>query len=236
MFPSGRAFGFPRPPRPPPSPTVEPCQSPPFQDCWDGNVCQLDNQCGKNGRCKILMHDSCRPTGYVHIQKFKAHFQSCSLDKKGNVNCLLSRKTIQFSYSMTRLKNDLNLIQYFLHSTWTVKFALVQICTSKLYKTPYSSLSEFVIAKSLTWTAPNVSDIDIITTECLIRVVSSLIHFFVIVNFEIRKNQDKTLTIEELSQLMFALRVVRKMSSLLHKNTNQGCTWSKNAKKFKLNL
>ena len=91
----GRAFGFPRPPRPPPSPTtVEPCQSPPFQDCWDGNVCQLDNQCGKNGRCKILMHDSCRPTGYVHIQKFKAHFQSCSLDKKGNVNCLLSRKTI----------------------------------------------------------------------------------------------------------------------------------------------
>ena len=72
MFPSGRAFGFPRPPRPPPSPTVEPCQSPPFQDCWDGNVCQLDNQCGKNGRCKILMHDSCRPTGYVHqpIQDF----------------------------------------------------------------------------------------------------------------------------------------------------------------------
>ena len=88
MVPSlrvGRAFGFPRPPRPPPSPTtVEPCQSPPFQDCWDGNLCQLDNQCGNNGRCKILMHDSCRPTGYVHIQKFKAHFQSCSLDKKRN--------------------------------------------------------------------------------------------------------------------------------------------------------
>ena len=98
MFPPrrafGRAFGFPRPPRPPPGPTVEPCLQPPFQDCWDGNICQLDNQCGKNGRCKILMHDSCRPTGYVHIQKFKAHFQSCSLDKKGNVNCLLSRKTI----------------------------------------------------------------------------------------------------------------------------------------------
>ena len=164
-FKSGRAFGFPRPPRPPPSPTVEPCLTPPFQDCWDGNLCQLDNQCGKNGRCKILMHDSCRPTGYVQIQKFKAHFQSCSLDKKGNVLCLLSCKTIQFSYSMTRLKYDLNLICYFLHST------------SKHYKNPYSSLSEFVIAKSLKWTAPNVSDIDIITTECLIRVVPSLIHF-----------------------------------------------------------
>ena len=163
MFPSwrvGRAFGFPRPPRPPPSPTtVDPCRSPPFQDCWDGNVCQLDNQCGKNGRCKILKHDSCRPTGYVHLQKFKAHFQSYKqFGQRGNINCLLSRKTIQFSYFMARLKNGLNLIQYSLHTTQIVKFALVQICTSKLYKYPYSSLSEFVIAKSLTWTPLNVSD------------------------------------------------------------------------------
>ena len=88
IFQSWRAFGFPGPPRPPPSPTtVDPCPDP-FHDCWDGNICQLDNQCGKNGKCKILMHDRCRPTGYVHLQKFKAHFQSYCLDKKGNVNFL----------------------------------------------------------------------------------------------------------------------------------------------------
>ena len=90
MFPSGfRQFGFPRPPRPPPAPTtVEP---PPSQDCWDENKCQLDKQCGKNGKCKILMSDT---TGYVHLQKFKVQFQSYCLDKKLNLNCLLIRKRI----------------------------------------------------------------------------------------------------------------------------------------------
>jgi hypothetical protein len=32
--------------------------------------------------------------GYVHAQKSKAHFQSYCLDKKGNVNFLLSHKII----------------------------------------------------------------------------------------------------------------------------------------------
>ena len=39
---------------------------PPFQDCWNGNKCQLDEQCGKNGKCKILHNLRPRPwrTGY----------------------------------------------------------------------------------------------------------------------------------------------------------------------------
>ena len=49
-----RQYGFPKPPRTKkPNPTtVEPRTPPPIKDCWDGNKCQLDKQCGKNGKCK----------------------------------------------------------------------------------------------------------------------------------------------------------------------------------------
>ena len=59
---------------------------PPFQDCWDGNKCLLDNQCGINGKCLTMMNAGPplwpTPIGYVYLQKFKAHLQSYSLDKK----------------------------------------------------------------------------------------------------------------------------------------------------------
>ena len=80
----------------PPVPIVEPCPNPPFQECWDGNKCHWHWQCGKNGKCrdKKLIGDGSDLVGYVHVQKSKAHFQSYCLDKKGNVNFLLSHKII----------------------------------------------------------------------------------------------------------------------------------------------
>ena len=59
---------------PPEPPIVEPPPPPPIQDCWDGNKCLKDSHCGKNGKCTYfaLLRDS---VGYVHLQKFKEHFQ-----------------------------------------------------------------------------------------------------------------------------------------------------------------
>ena len=61
----------------PPATIVEPPPPPPIQDCWDGNKCQLDKQCGRNGKCKKIYFLG---LGYVQLQKFKAHFQSFCLD------------------------------------------------------------------------------------------------------------------------------------------------------------
>ena len=69
-------LGLGGPPTPPPvtseGPIVEPPPAPPIQDCWDGNKCQKNSHCGKNGNCRDLQieHLGTQPVGYVHLQKF----------------------------------------------------------------------------------------------------------------------------------------------------------------------
>ena len=59
-------------PNPPVTPIVEPPPAPTIQDCWDGNKCQKNSHCGKNGNCRDLKidHLGAQPVGYVHLQKF----------------------------------------------------------------------------------------------------------------------------------------------------------------------
>merc|ERR1712179_143116 len=42
--------------------TKPPVTFPPFQDCWNGNKCLSDKQCGKNGKCiGVAFHPSIPP-------------------------------------------------------------------------------------------------------------------------------------------------------------------------------
>ena len=71
-LPLGPKGPLPNPPVTSEGPIVEPPPAPPIQDCWDGNKCQKNSHCGKNGNCRDLKidHLGTQPVGYVHLQKF----------------------------------------------------------------------------------------------------------------------------------------------------------------------
>ena len=53
-LPLGTWRPLPNPPVTSEGPIVDPPPAPPIQDCWDGNKCQKNSHCGKNGNCRDL--------------------------------------------------------------------------------------------------------------------------------------------------------------------------------------
>ena len=107
----------------PPALIVEPTPIPPFQDCYDGNKCHWHWQCGKNGKCrdKKLTADVFNWVGYVHLQKFKAHFQSYCLDKKRKCKLFVEpRDNLLFTFCKWWLKNDLHTMMALYHCRFLI--------------------------------------------------------------------------------------------------------------------
>merc|ERR1712210_398467 len=70
-LPLGTWRPLPNPPVTSEGPIVEPPPAPPIQDCWDGNKCQKNSHCGKNGNCRDLKidHLGTQPVGVCDCKK-----------------------------------------------------------------------------------------------------------------------------------------------------------------------